>query len=140
MLSYVYHFVISLLSPMLSFVSHIVVCLPCYYFLTLSSVLGVVVRELTGDIQMTKKEIMETQMIVTTPEKWDVVTRKATGDVALAQIVRLLIIDEVCEFLKWVVICIWEVGLKCVLHMRLGEVFLYLRSSTTLFDLELPWC
>ena len=44
---------------------------------------------------MTKKEIMETQMIVTTPEKWDVVTRKATGDVALAQIVRLLIIDEV---------------------------------------------
>ena len=35
------------------------------------------------------------QMIVTTPEKWDVVTRKATGDVQLAQIVRLLIIDEV---------------------------------------------
>ena len=35
------------------------------------------------------------QMIVTTPEKWDVVTRKATGDVQLAQIVRLLVIDEV---------------------------------------------
>ena len=34
-------------------------------------------------------------MLVTTPEKWDVVTRKATGDVALAQLVRLLIIDEV---------------------------------------------
>lgn len=34
-------------------------------------------------------------MIVTTPEKWDVVTRKATGDVSLAQLVRLLIIDEV---------------------------------------------
>ena len=34
-------------------------------------------------------------MIVTTPEKWDVVTRKATGDVQLAQIVRLLIIDEI---------------------------------------------
>ena len=34
-------------------------------------------------------------MIVTTPEKWDVVTRKATGDVQLSQIVRLLIIDEV---------------------------------------------
>ena len=57
-------------------------------------------RELTGDIQMTKKEIMETQMIVTTPEKWDVVTRKATGDVALAQIVRLLIIDEVGQSLQ----------------------------------------
>ena len=35
------------------------------------------------------------QMIVTTPEKWDVVTRKGTGDVSLSQIVRLLIIDEV---------------------------------------------
>ena len=34
-------------------------------------------------------------MIVTTPEKWDVVTRKATGDVQLAQIVRVLVIDEV---------------------------------------------
>lgn len=65
-----------------------------------SSVSGVVVRELTGDIQMTKKEIMETQMIVTTPEKWDVVTRKATGDVALAQIVRLLIIDEVLRIFE----------------------------------------
>jgi len=34
-------------------------------------------------------------MIVTTPEKWDVVTRKGTGDVGLSQLVRLLIIDEV---------------------------------------------
>jgi hypothetical protein len=33
-------------------------------------------------------------MLVTTPEKWDVVTRKP-GDVSLAQLVRLLIIDEV---------------------------------------------
>ena len=35
------------------------------------------------------------KMMVTTPEKWDVVTRKSTGDVALAQLVKLLIIDEV---------------------------------------------
>ena len=34
-------------------------------------------------------------MLVTTPEKWDVVTRKSVGDVALTQIVRLLILDEV---------------------------------------------
>jgi len=34
-------------------------------------------------------------MLVTTPEKWDVVTRKSTGDIALTQLVRLLIIDEV---------------------------------------------
>lgn len=55
---------------------------------------GVVVRELTGDMQLTKRELTETQMIVTTPEKWDVITRKG-GDVAVAAAVRLLIIDEV---------------------------------------------
>ncbi|KAI0960008.1 hypothetical protein AcW1_004658 [Taiwanofungus camphoratus] len=57
--------------------------------------LSVRVRELTGDMQMTKKEIAETQIIVTTPEKWDVVTRKPTGEGELATQVKLLIIDEV---------------------------------------------
>ncbi|KAJ5130015.1 uncharacterized protein N7515_006054 [Penicillium bovifimosum] len=57
--------------------------------------LGIKVRELTGDMQLTKKEIVATQIIVTTPEKWDVVTRKSTGDTELVQKVRLLIIDEV---------------------------------------------
>lgn len=57
--------------------------------------LGIKVRELTGDMQLTKREIVETQVIVTTPEKWDVVTRKSTGDTELVQKVRLLIIDEV---------------------------------------------
>jgi antiviral helicase SLH1 len=57
--------------------------------------LGVQVRELTGDMQLTKREIVDTQIIVTTPEKWDVVTRKSTGDTELVQKVRLLIIDEV---------------------------------------------
>lgn len=57
--------------------------------------LGIQVRELTGDMQLTKKEIGQTQIIVTTPEKWDVVTRKSTGDTELVQKVRLLIIDEV---------------------------------------------
>lgn len=57
--------------------------------------LGIQVRELTGDMQLSKREIMETQIIVTTPEKWDVVTRKSTGDTELVQKVRLLIIDEV---------------------------------------------
>lgn len=57
--------------------------------------LGVQVRELTGDMQLTKREIAATQVIVTTPEKWDVVTRKSTGDTELVQKVRLLIIDEV---------------------------------------------
>ncbi|KAJ3042101.1 activating signal cointegrator 1 complex subunit [Rhizophlyctis rosea] len=56
---------------------------------------GLTVKELTGDMQLTKAEIAATQMIVTTPEKWDVVTRKSVGDTELAQKVRLLIIDEV---------------------------------------------
>ena len=57
--------------------------------------LGIQVREFTGDMHLTKKEITQTQIIVTTPEKWDVVTRKSTGDTELVQKVRLLIIDEV---------------------------------------------
>jgi activating signal cointegrator complex subunit 3 len=34
------------------------------------------------------------QMIVTTPEKWDVITRKSS-DMSLSMLVKLLIIDEV---------------------------------------------
>lgn len=45
-------------------------------------------------MQLSKREMSETQMIVTTPEKWDVITRKG-GDVAVAASVKLLIIDEV---------------------------------------------
>jgi hypothetical protein len=37
-------------------------------------------------MQLTKTEILNTQIIVTTPEKWDVVTRKATGDTELSQV------------------------------------------------------
>nr|XP_026497272.1 activating signal cointegrator 1 complex subunit 3 isoform X1 [Vanessa tameamea]XP_026497273.1 activating signal cointegrator 1 complex subunit 3 isoform X1 [Vanessa tameamea]XP_026497274.1 activating signal cointegrator 1 complex subunit 3 isoform X2 [Vanessa tameamea] len=57
--------------------------------------LGIAVRELTGDMKLTKTEVQQTQMIVTTPEKWDVVTRKGATDTELASIVKLLIIDEV---------------------------------------------
>ncbi|KAG1755822.1 Sec63-domain-containing protein [Suillus lakei] len=57
--------------------------------------LSIQVKELTGDMQLTKSEIAETQVIVTTPEKWDVVTRKPTGEGELASKLKLLIIDEV---------------------------------------------
>lgn len=57
--------------------------------------LGIKCREYTGDMHLTKSEIIQTQIIVTTPEKWDVVTRKGTGDTELVQKVRLLILDEV---------------------------------------------
>ncbi|KAE9005249.1 Activating signal cointegrator 1 complex subunit 3 [Phytophthora fragariae] len=53
------------------------------------------VRELTGDMQLTKKEIEETHVIVTTPEKWDVITRKSSTQQSLLSQVKLLIIDEV---------------------------------------------
>ncbi|KAH8295111.1 hypothetical protein KR018_007271 [Drosophila ironensis] len=57
--------------------------------------LQIVVKELTGDMQLTKAEMTATQILVTTPEKWDVVTRKGSSDVALINLVKLLIIDEV---------------------------------------------
>ena len=47
-----------------------------------------------GDMQLTRAEIAETQVIVTTPEKWDVITRKG-GDNSLVEKVKLLILDEV---------------------------------------------
>lgn len=55
---------------------------------------GIKVSELTGDRQLTKQQIAETQIIVTTPEKWDVITRKAT-DTSYTNLVRLICIDEI---------------------------------------------
>lgn len=55
---------------------------------------GIKVSELTGDRQLTKQQISETQVIVTTPEKWDVITRKA-NDLTYTSLVRLIIIDEI---------------------------------------------
>ena len=55
---------------------------------------GVKVSELTGDHQLTKQQITETQIIVTTPEKWDVITRKST-DTTYTNLVWLVIIDEI---------------------------------------------
>lgn len=56
--------------------------------------LNMIVKELTGDMQLSRTELEETQMIVTTPEKWDVITRKSS-DMSLSMLVKLLIIDEV---------------------------------------------
>ncbi|OAL55703.1 Sec63-domain-containing protein [Pyrenochaeta sp. DS3sAY3a] len=55
---------------------------------------GIKVAELTGDRQLTKQQIAETQIIVTTPEKYDVITRKAT-DTSYITLVRLICIDEI---------------------------------------------
>ena len=48
----------------------------------------------TGDMQLTKAEVADSQLLVCTPEKYDVVTRKG-GDQSLGTLVSLVIIDEV---------------------------------------------
>ena len=55
---------------------------------------GIQVSELTGDRQLTKAANSRHPIIVTTPEKWDVITRKAT-DTSYTNLVRLICIDEI---------------------------------------------
>ncbi|KAI3693620.1 hypothetical protein L1987_76568 [Smallanthus sonchifolius] len=55
---------------------------------------GVTVMELSGDMSLTRQQVEETQIIVTTPEKWDIITRKS-GDLIYTQLVKLVIIDEI---------------------------------------------
>lgn len=52
---------------------------------------GITVAELTGDHQLCKEEISATQIIVCTPEKWDIITRKG-GERTYTQLVRLIIL------------------------------------------------
>lgn len=57
--------------------------------------LGVKVKEVSGDMQLSRKEIMETQILVTTPEKWDVITRKGAGMKLCCWLVMRLIINPI---------------------------------------------
>lgn len=52
------------------------------------------VAELTGEHNLTREQINQTQVIVCTPEKWDIITRKG-GDRTYTKIVRLMIFDEI---------------------------------------------
>ena len=56
---------------------------------------GMSVAELTGDSNLTRAQLSSTQVIVTTPEKWDVVTRKNTEASSFVRLVKLVIIDEI---------------------------------------------
>ncbi|CAD7931404.1 unnamed protein product [Amoebophrya sp. A25] len=56
---------------------------------------GLSVGELSGDSSLSKEQIARTQILVTTPEKWDIITRKSGDARANMHLVRLLIIDEV---------------------------------------------
>ncbi|GAB6030549.1 activating signal cointegrator 1 complex subunit [Chamberlinius hualienensis] len=57
--------------------------------------LDLTVREFTGDMHLRPHEIHDADILVTTPEKWDNVTRRNTGTESLFRLVQLLIIDEV---------------------------------------------
>ena len=62
----------------------------------LKPTLRLIVKELTGDMQLTRAEAEAAHVLVTTPEKWDVVTRKSGNDEnSLGNQCGLLIIDEV---------------------------------------------
>lgn len=63
-------------------------------FSTRLNPLGLAVAELTGDTNLTKSQMLQTQILVATPEKYDVMTRK-NQDGSLMSKVKLLIIDEV---------------------------------------------
>ncbi|KAK8183963.1 Sec63 Brl domain-containing protein, partial [Phyllosticta citribraziliensis] len=58
--------------------------------------LGLKVEELTGDTtQDNTREVQTADIIVTTPEKWDSMTRKWKDHAKLMQLVKLFLIDEV---------------------------------------------
>ncbi|KRY35927.1 Activating signal cointegrator 1 complex subunit 3 [Trichinella spiralis] len=57
--------------------------------------LKVTVKEMTGDVMPTARELENAQILVATPEKWDVITRKGNDGLLPATEVRLFIIDEV---------------------------------------------
>ncbi|KAK8213768.1 ATP-dependent DNA helicase MER3 [Phyllosticta capitalensis] len=58
--------------------------------------LGLKVEELTGDTsQDNTREVQTADIIVTTPEKWDSITRKWKDHAKLMQLVKLFLIDEV---------------------------------------------
>lgn len=55
---------------------------------------NLVVEELTGDHQLDQRQISRAQLIVCTPEKWDIVTRKSL-DRLYTKLVKLVIFDEI---------------------------------------------
>jgi DEAD/DEAH box helicase len=77
--------------------------------------LRLIVRELTGDMQLTRAEADSANIIVTTPEKWDVVTRKAGNEGnALGNQCGLLIIDEV-HLVSMIGVCVCVCVCVCAL-------------------------
>uniref|UniRef100_K3WCS9 Helicase ATP-binding domain-containing protein n=1 Tax=Globisporangium ultimum (strain ATCC 200006 / CBS 805.95 / DAOM BR144) TaxID=431595 RepID=K3WCS9_GLOUD len=84
-------FKIVYVAPMKALVQEVVLNLSA----RLTSAYGIEVRELSGDQNLSREQLFNTQIIVTTPEKWDIVTRKSGDDRTYTQLVRLIIIDEI---------------------------------------------
>ncbi|KAE8379979.1 Sec63 Brl domain-containing protein [Aspergillus bertholletiae] len=58
--------------------------------------LGLQCAELTGDTDyMQMRSVQNSQIIITTPEKWDSVTRKWKDHARLMQLIKLFLVDEV---------------------------------------------
>ena len=76
------------------------------------------VSELTGDHQLNKEQIAATQVIVCTPEKWDIITRKS-GERTYTQLVRLVIIVSAIH-LSLTCRC-WPSWFVSSLDVKLGE-------------------
>lgn len=57
--------------------------------------LGLTALECTGDEAPPQAKLLEANLLICTPEKWDVLTRKPVGEVSLIQRQTLLIIDEI---------------------------------------------
>ena len=56
--------------------------------------LKLIVREYTGDTSLSRAELEKCNILVSTPEKWDIITRKSAENAILDDI-QLVIIDEV---------------------------------------------
>jgi hypothetical protein len=103
--------------------------------------LSINVRELTGDMQLTKAEIAETQIIVTTPEKWDVVTRKPTGEGELASVRAtsrplLSVKNYICCNVRKSS-CLLSTRCTCLTKIAVRSSR---RSSHALYDRSMSWC
>lgn len=57
--------------------------------------------EVTGDTTEIKdfKDLIDYQLILTTPEKWDSLTRKWQDNKNIVKLINLLFLDEVNEFM-----------------------------------------
>jgi ATP-dependent DNA helicase HFM1/MER3 len=59
-------------------------------------VLGLTCAELTGDTSYDQlRKVQQANIIITTPEKWDSVTRKWRDNAKLVQLIKLFLVDEV---------------------------------------------